>query len=78
KIRDRFTIMKEVNKKTVIRIKKGEKATLKASYIGEYNWKGINNKSRTIEVMPSAGITTYTVNDAYGCIQDVFEVHVSS
>ena len=77
KIRDRFTMMKNVNKKTVVRIKKGETAVLKASYVGEYNWKGMDKKSRSIEVKPAAGITTYTVNDAFDCIQDVFEVHVS-
>jgi hypothetical protein len=77
KIRDHFTIMKNVNKKTVININKGEKAILKASYIGAYNWKGINKTSRIIEVTPAAGISNYVVNDPYSCIQDVFEVHVS-
>lgn len=76
KIRDHFTIMKDVNKKSVIEIKKGKSVTLKASYVGEYNWKGVNTKTRTIEVKPPPGISTYTVTDGHGCIQDVFEVHV--
>ena len=77
KIRDKFTIMKNVNKKTVINIKKGKTAVLKASYVGEYNWKGLNKNSRSIEVKPTAAVTTYTVNDPNSCLQDVFEVHVS-
>ncbi|HYK76725.1 MAG TPA: metallophosphoesterase, partial [Daejeonella sp.] len=74
-IRDRFTMMKNVNKKTVINIKKGQKAVLKASYVGEYSWKGSKLKTRSIEVRPNV-TTTYTVQDRYSCIQDVFEVNV--
>src|SRR6188508_956154 len=76
KIRDHFTMMKDVNSRSVIKIRKGEKATLKASWIGDYNWQGMNTKTRSIEVKPAAGTTTYTVNDPNGCIQDVFEVQV--
>lgn len=77
KIRDKFTIMKNVNKKTVVKIKKGKTAVLKASYVGEYNWKGLNKNSRSVEVKPTAAVTTYVVNDPNSCLQDVFEVQVS-
>jgi hypothetical protein len=76
KIRDHFTMMKNVNSRSVIKIRKGEKATLKASWIGDYNWQGMNTKTRSIEVKPAAGTTTYTVNDPHGCIHDTFEVQV--
>jgi hypothetical protein len=65
-----------VNRKSIIKIKKGQTATLKASWVGEYNWQGTNGKTRSVEVKPSAGITTYTVHDPNACIQDVFEVQV--
>ena len=69
--------MKNVNKKTVVKIKKGQTALLKASYVGEYNWKGLNKNSRSVEVKPTAAVTTYVVNDPNSCLQDVFEVQVS-
>lgn len=34
-IRDHFTMMKNVSQKTTIKIKKGQTATLKASYVGD-------------------------------------------
>ncbi|HEX7846250.1 MAG TPA: metallophosphoesterase family protein, partial [Chitinophagaceae bacterium] len=77
KIRDRFTMMKNVNKKTVIKIKKGQTASLKASWVGEYSWKGVNAKTQSVDVKPTATVSTYIVSDPYSCIQDVFEVHVS-
>jgi hypothetical protein len=46
--------------------------------VGDYNWKGLNNKSRTIEVKPPVGISRYSVADPYNCLQDEFEVHVSN
>lgn len=77
KIRDHFTMMKNVNRKSVIKIKKGQTATLTASYVGAYNWKGLNKKSRTIEVKPPVGVSNYTVTDPHSCLKDEFEVHVS-
>lgn len=75
-ILDKFTMMKNLNKKSVIRIKKGEKATLKASFIGNYNWKHSKELSRAVEVSPSSGKTTYTVSDDCSCIKEEFEVIV--
>ena len=75
-IRDRFTMMKNVNKTSVVLLKKGQSATLSASYIGNYEW---NNKktTRTIQVSPPVGTTTFTVHDKYGCVKDSFKVIVS-
>lgn len=76
-IRDRFTMMKDVNPKKIINSKKGQIVTLTASYVGEYYWKGLNKKTRSVAVRPSAEISTYTVNDPQNCIQQEFEIHVS-
>lgn len=76
-IRDRFTMMKNVSNKMVINAKKGEQVTLTASYVGEYNWNGLNKKTRSVEVKPVAAVTTYVVNDPQNCIRQEFEVRVS-
>ena len=75
-IRDRFTMMKEVNKRIVLHARKGEAVTLTASYAGEYKWKGQTSAARSIEVRPGVGVTVYSVGDPQGCLRDVFEVHV--
>ncbi len=76
KIRDHFTMMKDVNKRSVMNIRKGQSVILTASYMGTYNWQGLSSKDRTVKVTPPKGITTYTVSDPYSCLKDVFEVHV--
>jgi hypothetical protein len=76
-IRDHFTMMKDVNKKTTINIKRGESTTLTASYIGTYKWSKGAGSGRSIRVSPPVGKTVYEVQDTYGCIKDVFEVNVS-
>jgi len=76
-IKDKLTMMKNVNKKTTIRLKKGEKATLTASFVGKYNWKHSDQNTRSIEVAPSSRKSTYTVQDEFGCVKDTFEVIVA-
>ncbi len=76
-IRDRFTMMKNVNKKTTVRVKKGKSATLTASFIGSYKWNSGNKTTRSIEVSPSAAKSTFVVKDKFSCVQDTFEVIVS-
>jgi 3',5'-cyclic AMP phosphodiesterase CpdA len=76
-IRDRFTMMKNVNKNQVIQIKKGERVTLNASYVGKYKWTGVNATEQSVTVKPSKKVSVYTVTDPYSCLQDVFEVHVN-
>jgi len=75
-IRDHFTMMKNVNRQTFISLKKGLTATLKASFVGSYQWSIENKTARTIEVTPSLGKTVYTVSDPYTCIKDSFIVTV--
>lgn len=74
KIRDQFTMMKNVNHTTKINHKKGEPLTLTASYIGDYKWNKSADHSRSITVNPSSGKTVYEVKDPYSCVKDVFEV----
>jgi hypothetical protein len=77
-IRDQFTIMKDVNRTTKVNIKKGESATLTASFAGQYKWSKSAETSKSIVVTPAAvGTTAYEVKDAFGCVKDVFEVVVS-
>ena len=73
-VRDRFTMMKNVNRKTVLRVKKGEKVVLTASYVGEYKWAGVGGAGRSVEVVASKGKTVYEVGDGYGYLKDVFEI----
>ncbi|NCU04682.1 MAG: purple acid phosphatase [Chitinophagaceae bacterium] len=77
-IRDQFTMMKNVNKKTVIRSKKGEKITLTASFVVDaYKWDKTKETNRSIEVTPPVGKTKYIVKDVFNNLQDVFEVIVT-
>jgi len=76
-IRDHFVMMKDVNKNEIITIKKGETATLKASFIGAYKWDKTNETTRSITVKPTAAKTVYEVADPYSCLKDKFEVRVS-
>jgi hypothetical protein len=74
-IRDRFTIMKNVNRKQTLTVKKKEPVTLTASFTGDYRWSNGQTGSKSITVTPSSS-TTYTVKDKFNCIKDVFEVKV--
>ncbi|WP_240975933.1 purple acid phosphatase family protein [Chitinophaga fulva] len=76
-IRDQFTMMKDVNKKTVVNIKKGETVVLKASYVGKYLWKNRGETTGSISVSPAPGRNVYVVRDPENCLQDEFIVNVS-
>jgi hypothetical protein len=76
-VRDQFTIMKDVNKTTTIHVKKGEQATLTASFnCDEYKWSNANEHGKTIVVSPSSRKANYTVTDSSGTLKDVFIVEV--
>ncbi|MEO6314226.1 MAG: metallophosphoesterase [Chitinophagaceae bacterium] len=86
-VRDRFTIMKGVNKKTVVNTTVNTPATLNASWVGGYNWYTIpattTATSRALAVTPSStGTFTYYVNDSLApkttCIADTFMLQVTS
>lgn len=72
-IRDKFTIMKEVNQHQVIRAKAGTKVILTASFTGNYKWSN-NTTTRSITIVPKAGTSTYSVQDKESCIKDTFTV----
>ncbi|HZE85059.1 MAG TPA: metallophosphoesterase, partial [Puia sp.] len=84
-IRDRFTMMKNVNQRQVISIKKGETVRLAASFTGAYHWNAAGSGSKagsknfpdekSIEVSPASN-TVYTVKDNFNCLKDSFEVKV--
>ncbi|MBW8684550.1 purple acid phosphatase family protein [Chitinophaga rhizophila] len=73
-IRDKFTMMKEVNKQNVLRVKAKSKVTLTASFTGNYQWSEKGQKTRSITVTPRAGTTTYTVQDKESCLKDTFTI----
>ena len=74
-IRDHFVMMKDVNKNRIINIKKGQRITLTASYVGNYKWNKRKESSRSITVTPSKK-TVYEVTDPFSCLKDRFEVRV--
>jgi acid phosphatase type 7 len=76
-VKDKFTMMKNVNKKTTIHLKKGQKVTLNASFIGKYNWKHTDVNARSVEVAPTKSKSTYIVQDEFGCVTDTFKVFVT-
>lgn len=75
--RDHFTMMKGVNKKSVLKVKRGESVVLMASYVGSYQWDKSKDTTRSITVKPVSGTTVYTVQDGNGCLKDSFEVTVT-
>ncbi|MFI5128423.1 MAG: purple acid phosphatase family protein [Chitinophagales bacterium] len=74
-IRDQFTIMKNVNWNTIIHLKKGQTIALTASFVGDYEWN-TKQKTRTIRISPTPGISEYTVHDKYLCLRDTFRIIV--
>jgi acid phosphatase type 7 len=89
-IRDRFTIMKGVNKNTIVPAIINKPAVLTASWIGGYNWHNTSEtlvpgtgSTRTFSVTPSAaGNVVYYVSDSLSpettCITDTFTLQVTS
>jgi len=73
-IRDHFTVMKEVNKHTVLHVKAKNKVTLTASFTGNYQWSEKGQTAKSIVVTPRAGTTEYTVQDKEGCLKDTFTI----
>jgi hypothetical protein len=73
-IRDHFTMMKNVNRRTEMKIKEGQTTTLTASYVGSYQWSKENRNTKSITVKPGMGQTVYTVSDPYSCVMDTFIV----
>ena len=76
-IRDHFTMMKNVNRRNIIKVKKGESVTLTASYEGRYKWTNSNLTTKSIVITPAKRKSTFTVQDDAGCLKDTFEIEVN-
>lgn len=80
-IKDQFTIMKDVNKKSNIALNAGQETDLTASWIGNYAWSTVAT-TKSIHIAPAAGNYTYYVNDnsvvANKCLSDTFNVSVAA
>lgn len=74
-IRDNFTIVKQVNKKTDTTIAQGSNITLTASWAGNYIWS-TGETTRTLNVTPSTN-ASYIVRDNFNCLADTFNVTIS-
>ncbi|WP_420150857.1 purple acid phosphatase family protein [Spirosoma sp.] len=75
-VKDRFTMIKQVNRQQTFSINPNESLTLRASWPGDYVWN-TGQTSRTITVSPTVS-TTYTVSDPQGCLTDTYAVNVDN
>jgi acid phosphatase type 7 len=76
KVGDQFTIVKDVNKKSIKYQPIGDAVTLAASWAGTYRWSN-NEATRLIDVsMPTE--TTFYVSDSLNCFKDTIQLRISS
>ncbi|GAB3882418.1 purple acid phosphatase family protein [Spirosoma agri] len=75
-VRDKFTLLKNVNKRHYFLTKPGKPLTLTASWPGSYTWSS-GQTERTINVSPSVP-TSYIVTDQNGCLMDAFTVDMDN
>lgn len=76
-VKDRFTMMKNVGKRTVInRFVTGDTLELKASFIGHYKWS-TGQSTRSIKVkIQEEGLFRYMVQDSFKCVTDTFDLNL--
>ncbi|MFN8284049.1 MAG: metallophosphoesterase [Chitinophagales bacterium] len=77
-IRDRFTMMKDVNKKTIYTIPQGDSVLLSPSWQGNYSWPGGITTSNFNFVGNSPNTDTVVVKDNFTCIKDTFIIKKSN
>jgi len=71
-VRDQFTMMKEVNKKSTYTIHLNDSLLLNSSWIGNYIWND-GSTSNPRKVSPDGIDTdTLTLTDAFNCLRDSF------
>ncbi len=75
-ILDKFTVMKDVNKKTDTIINSGQAITLNASWNGEYTWTPGSATTNSISPAPVTTTTYYATDGSYNCMKDTFNVRV--
>jgi 3',5'-cyclic AMP phosphodiesterase CpdA len=77
-IRDKFTMMKDVNvKQTITQETNLNNITLSASWNGNYGWQNTNVTSRSLVVSPINN-TQYIVKDNNQCLADTFLIQISN
>ncbi len=74
-IRDRFTMFKNVNKRTEKRIDLGQSVELMASWPGTHRWSTGQVNTRTITLKPERDMVV-TVRDSLGYLADEFPIFV--
>jgi acid phosphatase type 7 len=73
-VKDQFTIMKDVSRKITETFVDPFVTTVRASWIGTYNWQTPTSSSRNIVVPnPRSGLVYY-VQDTQGCLKDTIEI----
>lgn len=86
-VRDQFTIMKDVNRKTTVNMVVNTTQLLNASWVGGYNWYTtpftVVGNSKGFSFTPTAtGNYTYYVRDSINpsttCLADTFNIQVNS
>lgn len=77
-IRDKFTMMKDVNlKQTITQATNLSNITLNASWIGNYTWPNGGFTSRSLVVSPINN-TQYIVQDGAQCLADTFLIQITT
>lgn len=77
-IRDKFTMMKDVNKKqTITQASNQSNITLNSSWIGTYGWQNPNFINRSLIVSPINN-TQYIVKDGNECLADTFLIQITN
>ncbi|MFN8238217.1 MAG: metallophosphoesterase [Chitinophagales bacterium] len=77
-IRDRFTMMKDVNKKETYFIPQGDIVPLSSSWNGTYNWTVGGSEKDISFTAGSAKTDTVIVTDNNNCLKDSFIIKKSS
>lgn len=77
-IRDRFTMMKDVNKKETYIIPQGDIVPLSSSWNGTYNWSVAGSDKEINYTASSAKTDTVIVTDNNNCLKDSFIIKKSS
>ncbi len=70
-VKDRFTLVKNVNRRQNITVEYGDTLTLTASWPGDYKWPG-GQTGRSIRTVNQSG--TFSVNDGKKCLADEYKV----
>jgi acid phosphatase type 7 len=76
KVGDQFTMMKDVNKKSIKSTSAGSPVTLSASWVGNYLWG--NNTTNRSRIVATTTPANFYVSDVNNCIKDTFEIQMGT